>query len=62
MADDTTKRSVQDRAQVNVNEEYEVEYLAKKLGVMPEEIRTVEAKVGKSRSKIEEHFKNKLRH
>jgi hypothetical protein len=61
MADDKSKRSAQDRAQVNVNEDYEVEYLAQKLGVMPEEIRTAEAKVGKSRSKIEEHFRDKLR-
>ena len=61
MADDRKNRGAQDRAQVNVNEEYEVEYLAQKLGVMPEEIRTAEQKVGKSRSKIEEHFKNKRR-
>lgn len=61
MADDPTKRSAQDRAQVNVHEPYEVEYLAKKLGVMPEEVRTAEGKVGKSRAKIEEYFRSKAR-
>jgi len=49
MADDP-----KNRAQVNVGETYEVEYLAKKLGVMPEEVRTAESKVGKNREKIEE--------
>jgi hypothetical protein len=58
MADDPTKRGWQDKSQVNVHEKYEVEYLARKLGVTPAEVRQAEVKVGKSRVKVEEYLRN----
>ena len=56
MADDKSKRTQQDRAQVNVNESYEVDYLAKKFNVSADQVRQAEAKVGKSRQKVEEYL------
>lgn len=56
MADDPTKTGRQDRAQVNVNETYEVEHLAEKFGVSPAKVRQAEQAVGKSRQKVEEYL------
>ncbi len=56
MADDPKKPGRQDRAQVNINEEYEVEYLAEKFGVSPAKVRQAERAVGKSREKVEEYL------
>ncbi|MDB5343035.1 MAG: hypothetical protein JWP89_1412 [Schlesneria sp.] len=60
MADDQNQRGVQDRAQLNVDERYNVESLAQRLGVMAEEIRSAADKVGKSPAKITDYFRNKL--
>lgn len=60
MADDQIQRSAQDRTQVDVPERYNVESLAQRLGVMPEEIRSAADKVGKSPAKITDYFRNKL--
>lgn len=59
MTDDKNLRGQQDRTQVNSGEAYEVEYLAKKLGVTPESVREAEQRVGKSRQKIEEYLSKK---
>lgn len=56
MSDNPAKKGSQDRSQVNVNERYEVEYIVKKLGVTPEQVREAEQKVGKSRQKVEEYL------
>lgn len=56
MADDRRKTGQQDRAQVNVNEEYELEQLARKFGVSPAKVRQAEQVVGKSRQKVEEYL------
>lgn len=60
MADDQIQRSAQDRTQVDAPERYNVESLAQRLGVMPEEIRSAADKVGKSPAKITDYFRNKL--
>jgi hypothetical protein len=60
MANHQIQRDVHDRAQVNVREQYDVESLAQRLGVMAEEIRCAADKVGKSPAKITEYFRNKL--
>ncbi len=57
---DQMQRGVQDRAQANVHESYNVEALAQRLGVMAEEIRCAADKVGKNPAKITEYFRNKL--
>ncbi len=57
MADNPNKKGAQDRAQVNVNEPYEVEYLAQKHGVTPDKVRQAEQQVGKSREKVEQYLK-----
>ncbi|MDB5344217.1 MAG: hypothetical protein JWP89_2594 [Schlesneria sp.] len=54
--DDPKKVGRQDRAQVNPNEEYEVEHLAQKFGVSPAKVRQAEQAVGKSRQKVEEYL------
>jgi hypothetical protein len=60
MADDQIQRGIQDRTPVDVPERYNVESLAQRLGVMPEEIRSAADKVGKSPAKITDYFRNKL--
>lgn len=57
MADNPNMKGAQDRAQVNVNEPYEVEYLAQKFGVPPEKVRQAEQQVGKSREKVEQYLR-----
>lgn len=56
MADNPNLKGPQDRAQVNINEPYEVEYLAQKLGVSPEQVRQAAQQVGKSREKVERYL------
>jgi hypothetical protein len=46
MADDPTKRGTHDRARINVNEDHELLYWAKKWGVTPTQIREAVNKVG----------------
>jgi hypothetical protein len=41
---------------VNTSERYEVDHLAQKFSVSPDKVREAEAKVGKSRQKIEEYL------
>jgi Protein of unknown function (DUF3606) len=46
MADDTSKRDYRDRDRINVNEEYELRYWTKELGVTPEKLKETVEKVG----------------
>jgi len=46
MPDDTTKRSPQDAARVNVNERHEVAYWTKKWGVTEQKLKDAVARVG----------------
>jgi hypothetical protein len=47
MADDTTKRDYRDRDRINVQEDYELRYWTKELGVTPEKLKQTVEKVGK---------------
>jgi hypothetical protein len=40
MSDDRTKRGLQDRDRININEDYEVQYWSQKFGVSKEELAT----------------------
>jgi hypothetical protein len=52
MSDDKTKRGTQDRARINVNEDYERRDWAKKLGVSQDKLRSLVKKHGPSVSAI----------
>ena len=56
MADDRSLRGGEDRTRVNVDQEYEARYWAKKWGVTPEELRSAVASVGPMVSDLERHF------
>jgi hypothetical protein len=46
MADDKTNSGGQDRARINVNEDYELRDWSKRLGITPEKLKEVVKKVG----------------
>ena len=48
MADDLTNRGAQDRARISLNEDHEVRYWTKELGVSKERLASVIARVGNS--------------
>jgi len=52
MADDLTKRGPVDRSQINVQQDYEVEYWCRELGVTPHELRLLVQQHGTSVDKI----------
>jgi len=52
MADDPTKRGAADRSKINMNEDHEVHYWAKHLGVTREELRRAVDKVGNSAAAV----------
>jgi hypothetical protein len=53
MADSTSKRGAGDRDRVAGGQEYEVDYIAKKHGVSPAQVKEIIKRVGNSREKIE---------
>jgi hypothetical protein len=57
MADDKNLRDGRDRSRVAGMEDYEVQHLAEKMNVSPEEVRNAIEKVGNSREKLEEYLK-----
>lgn len=61
MADDKKQRDGRDRSRVAGEEEYEVQHIAEKLNVSPEEVRRAIQQVGNSREEIERHLKSKGR-
>ena len=46
MPDDKTKRGPQDRAKINVQEKYEMDYWSRKFGVTPDQLRNAVKRVG----------------
>jgi hypothetical protein len=56
MADDRNLRDERDRSRVAGNENYEVRYIAQKLGVSEDEVRAAIEKVGNDRQKIETYL------
>jgi hypothetical protein len=59
MADDKTKVGGQDRARINLNEDYEVRDWCKSLGVTEEELRKAVAAVGDRADKVRQHLGKK---
>ena len=59
MADDKTKVGGQDRARINVNEDYEVRDWCKSLGVTEDELRKAVAAVGDRADEVREHLGKK---
>ena len=57
MADDKTKTDQRDRAKVAGGEDYEVRYLADKMGITADEARNLVRRYGNDRKKIEEAVK-----
>ena len=52
MSDDRLKRGQPDRSKINMNEDYEVKYWAKELGVTRDELQKVIDKVGDSAAAV----------
>jgi hypothetical protein len=52
MSDDKTNRGPQDRARINVNEDYERKYWAKQLGISEETLRELVKQHGPSVEKV----------
>ncbi len=53
MPDDKTKRGPQDRAKINVQEKYEMDYWSRKFGVTPDQLRNAVKRVGPSAEAVE---------
>jgi Protein of unknown function (DUF3606) len=56
MADDLKDRGAQGRARINVNEEHELRYWTKELGVSEQELRDTVGLVGVSAAKVRQAF------
>lgn len=54
--DDKTKTGAPDSKLINVNENYEVEYWTKELGVSKEELKEAVRAVGSSAAAVREHL------
>jgi 3-oxoacyl-[acyl-carrier-protein] synthase III len=52
MSDNLTKRDQRDRSKINMDEEFEVRYWTKELGVSREELQKVVDKVGNSAAAV----------
>ncbi|HEY1009193.1 MAG TPA: DUF3606 domain-containing protein [Daejeonella sp.] len=57
MSDNKDLQGQQDRSRVAGNEEYEVRYIAEKMGVSTEMVEKAIAEVGNNRAEIEEFIK-----
>jgi hypothetical protein len=56
MSDDKTKTGPQDASRINVNEDYEVDYWTKALGVSAETLRRAVDQVGVSADAVRAHL------
>lgn len=56
MTDDLQKSGPQDRSLINLNEEWEVRYWTKELGVSREELQRLVQKYGHSAEKVRQHL------
>ncbi len=54
--DNKDLRHGQDRSRVSGNDEYEVRYLAQKMGVSQEDVKRAIEKVGNDRTKLEQYL------
>lgn len=61
MSDNKNMRDGRDRSRVSAEEKYELQHLAEKFNVSPDEVRRVIDEVGNSREKIEERLRSKGR-
>jgi len=61
MSDDKSKTGGQDRARINVNEDYELRDWSKKFGVTPDELKKAVNAVGTSADAVEAHLKSQNR-
>jgi hypothetical protein len=59
MADDKTKSNGQDRARINVNEDYELRDWSKSLNTTPEKLKEAVQAVGDRAEKVREYLKGK---
>lgn len=59
MADDKIKSGGQDRARINVSENYEVRYWSHRFNVKPEQIKHAVSAVGSYAVDVERHLKEK---
>jgi hypothetical protein len=57
MADNLQNRGAQDRARINVNEEWEVRHWTEALGVSKEELERAVQQVGPMAEAVREHLK-----
>jgi hypothetical protein len=57
MSDDLTNRGPQDRARINVNENHELRYWTKELGVSEERLKEAVKAVGVAVEAVREHLK-----
>ena len=57
MSDNLQNRGAQDRARINVNEEWEVRHWTEALGVSKEELERAVQQVGPSAQAVREHLK-----
>jgi hypothetical protein len=58
MADDKSKQDNRDRLRVAGGEDYEVQHLADKAGITPEQARELIKRYGNDRDKLMEHARN----
>ncbi|WP_343558938.1 DUF3606 domain-containing protein [Sphingobacterium sp.] len=58
MSDNKNQKDARDRNQVAISESYEVDYIAKELGVSRQEVEAAIEKVGNSREEISKYLKN----
>ena len=61
MSDDKSKSGGQDRARINVNEDYELRDWSEKFGVTPDELKKAVNAVGTSADAVEAHLKGQKR-
>ena len=59
MADDLSKRGPQDRARIDVNQDWELRYWSKELSVSADEIRSAVQAVGPSTDKVREYLRGR---
>ena len=57
MSDDKTKRGSGDRSRIALNEEHEMRYWTKELGVSEQELQEAVKSVGNSAEKVREHLR-----
>jgi len=57
MSDNLQNRGAQDRARINLSEDWEVRHWTESLGVSKEELESAVKQVGSSADKVREHLK-----